>query len=178
MTAAFPCETAPPERQITYRHGLPSPPAFLRIARAFPNLIAAPFFRRWLLRRLPHVQASQITPGFYAVMPQHLHAQDSKLNDTQFINYAPVHIGRGTRFSGQNLLLTSTHDPVDFDIVHAKPIVIEENVWITYRCIILGGVTIGRNSVIGAGSVVTRDIPPDVVAAGNPCRVIRPIRGT
>ncbi len=53
------------------------------------------------------------------------------------------------------------------------PVTIEDNVWICGSVSVLGGVTIGKNSVIGAGSVVTRDIPANVLAAGNPCRVIR-----
>lgn len=57
----------------------------------------------------------------------------------------------------------------------SKPIVIEEDVFIGTRCIILKGVTIGARSVIGAGSVVTKDIPSDCIAAGNPCKVIRMI---
>ena len=57
-------------------------------------------------------------------------------------------------------------------IAHA-PIVIEDEVFIGMNCIILKGVTIGARSVIGAGSVVTKSIPADCVAAGNPCRVIR-----
>ena len=52
---------------------------------------------------------------------------------------------------------------------------IENNVWIGAGAIILPGVTIGENSVIGAGSVVTKDIPANVVAVGNPCKVLRPI---
>lgn len=48
--------------------------------------------------------------------------------------------------------------------------------WIGANAVICGGVTIGEGSVIGAGSVVTKDIPPMVVAAGNPCRVIREVR--
>ena len=55
------------------------------------------------------------------------------------------------------------------------PVRIEENVWIGAGAILLPGVTIGKNSVIGAGSVVTRDIPENVVAVGVPCRVLRPI---
>ena len=55
------------------------------------------------------------------------------------------------------------------------PIKIGDNVWIGGSCVILPGVTIGNNVVIGAGSVVTKDIPDNVCAAGNPCRVIREI---
>ena len=56
---------------------------------------------------------------------------------------------------------------------NCKPIVIEDDVFIGTRSIILKGVTIGARSVIGAGSVVTKDIPADCIAAGNPCKVIR-----
>lgn len=55
----------------------------------------------------------------------------------------------------------------------AHPIKIEDGVWIGGGAILLPGVTIGRNSIIGAGSVVTLSIPPDCIAVGNPCRVIR-----
>jgi len=56
-----------------------------------------------------------------------------------------------------------------------KPITLEDNVWLGERAIVCKGVTIGKNSVIGAGAVVTRDIPANVVAAGNPARVIKTI---
>lgn len=54
-----------------------------------------------------------------------------------------------------------------------KPIIIEDNVWLGLNSVVLKGVTIGKNSVIGANSVVTKDIPSNVIAAGNPCKVIR-----
>ena len=56
---------------------------------------------------------------------------------------------------------------------HREPITLEENVWIGGRSIILGGVTIGADSAIGAGSVVVSDVPPRTLAAGVPARVIR-----
>jgi acetyltransferase-like isoleucine patch superfamily enzyme len=55
------------------------------------------------------------------------------------------------------------------------PVIIGDNVWLGVNATVLKGVTIGENSVIGAGSVVTGDIPPDVIAAGNPCRVLRSV---
>jgi acetyltransferase-like isoleucine patch superfamily enzyme len=57
-----------------------------------------------------------------------------------------------------------------------KPIVIKDNVWLGYNVVVMKGVTIGENSVIGANSLVTKDIPANVVAAGNPCRVIRELK--
>ena len=58
----------------------------------------------------------------------------------------------------------------------SAPVILEANVWLAARVIVLPGVTIGENSVIGAGSVVTRDIPPNVLATGVPARAIRPLR--
>lgn len=58
---------------------------------------------------------------------------------------------------------------------YAKPITIGNNVWIGGNVVILPGVTIGENSVIGAGSVVTKDIPANVIAVGNPCKVVKEI---
>lgn len=62
---------------------------------------------------------------------------------------------------------------IDQKNVNNKKIVIEDDVLIGTRCIILKGVTIGARSIIGSGSVVTHDIPPDSIAAGNPCKIIR-----
>ena len=61
------------------------------------------------------------------------------------------------------------------DLEYAKPVTIGNDVWIGGNVVINPGVTIGNNVVIGSGSVVTKDIPSGVVAAGNPCRVVRPI---
>ncbi|MGN6605141.1 MAG: acyltransferase [Ginsengibacter sp.] len=80
---------------------------------------------------------------------------------------------------GANVLITD-HDWHSMDpdnrengIPETKPVKIEDNVFIGYSSSILKGVTIGKNSVIGANSVVTKDIPENVIAAGNPCKIIR-----
>jgi len=65
----------------------------------------------------------------------------------------------------------------DWSNVSVKPVTIESKVWIGFNVIILSGVTIGEGAVIGAGSVVTRDVAPYTVMAGNPARVIRSING-
>ena len=62
-----------------------------------------------------------------------------------------------------------------YSLEYAKPITIKDNCWLASNVVVCGGVTIGEGCVIGAGSVVTRDIPAYSLAAGNPCRVIRKI---
>lgn len=81
---------------------------------------------------------------------------------------------------GPNVGIYTAGHPLHFELRNeelefASPITIEDNVWIGGNVVLNPGVTIGRNSVVGSGSVVTKDIPADVVAAGNPCRVIREI---
>ena len=67
------------------------------------------------------------------------------------------------------------HERRNKGLEYALPITVGNNVWIGAQVCVLPGVSIGDNTVIGAGSVVTRDVPAGVLAAGNPCRVIRPI---
>ena len=87
-----------------------------------------------------------------------------------------VEIGEFTLFGPAVQIYTATH-PLEAELRRsrefAKPVTIGSDVWVGGAAIILPGVTIGSRSVIGAGSVVTRDVPDDVFAAGNPCRVIR-----
>ena len=88
-----------------------------------------------------------------------------------------VKIGSRTLFGPNVQIYTATH-PVDYQerssgLEFAKPISIGEDVWVGGSAIICPGVTIGDRTIIGAGSVVTRDIPSGVFAAGNPCKVIR-----
>lgn len=109
-----------------------------------------------------------------------------KVGDRVFFNFncvvldvAPVTIGSRTLLGPNVQIYTATH-PLDHKVratglEFAKPITIGEDVWVGGGVVICPGVNIGDRSVIGAGSVVTRDIPADVFAAGNPCRVIRPL---
>ena len=79
-----------------------------------------------------------------------------------------------------NVTITPTGHPVHPELrkngtQFSIPVRIEDDVWIGANVVILPGVTVGKNSVIGAGSVVTKDIPENVVAVGNPCKVLRKI---
>lgn len=104
------------------------------------------------------------------------------------LDCCPVSIGSNVFFGPNCSIMTPIHPllPAErnirrrengelYDLEYAKPIVIGDNCWIAANVVICGGVTIGAGCVIGAGSVVTRDIPAGSLAAGNPCRVIRPI---
>ncbi len=94
------------------------------------------------------------------------------------LDVCPIKIGSFTLFGPAVQIYTPMH-PLDAELrrrqEYGKPIEIGSDVWVGGGALILPGVKIGSRTVIGAGSVVTRDIPDDVFAAGNPCRVIRPI---
>ncbi len=95
------------------------------------------------------------------------------------LDCAKVSIGDNVFIAPNCGFYTAGH-PLDYKIRNeglefAKPIKIGNNVWIGGNVVVLPGVTIGDNSVIGAGSVVNKDIPANVVATGNPCRVLREI---
>lgn len=95
------------------------------------------------------------------------------------LDTSPINIGAGAFIAPGVCLACSGHSLVAEErnrgIGTSAPITLEDNVWIGANATVCGGVTIGEGSVIGAGSVVIRDIPAGVVAAGNPCRVIREI---
>ena len=83
-------------------------------------------------------------------------------------------------FIGPNCGFYTAEHPIDADtrnqgLESAKPITVGNNVWIGGNVTVIGGITIGDNTVIGAGSVVTSDIPANCVAAGNPCKPVRPV---
>jgi len=99
--------------------------------------------------------------------------------DCVILDVCEVIIGDHVFFAPRVGVYTATH-PVEAEarnsgVEFGKPIKIGDNVWVGGNAVILPGVTIGDNSVIGAGAVVTKDVPAGVVAAGNPCRVIRKI---
>ena len=86
-----------------------------------------------------------------------------------------IKVGNNVR-CGANTLITDTDwHHGDVRVGQDAIVIIHDNVWIGYGVKILKGVTIGENSLIGAGSIVTKDIPANCIAAGNPCKVIRKI---
>ncbi|MBQ7834512.1 MAG: sugar O-acetyltransferase [Ruminiclostridium sp.] len=119
----------------------------------------------------------------------------TKFGENCFANFnftvldcCPVEIGSDVFFGPNCTIATPVHplladerkfrfkeDGTPYDLEYAKPIKIGNGCWLASNVTVCGGVTIGENCVIGAGSVVTRDIPAGVFAAGNPCRVIRKI---
>ncbi len=123
-----------------------------------------------------------IEPPFYCDYGTNIH-----LGNCVYFNFncvvldpARVDIGDNVLFGPNVQLYTATH-PIEAEIRKsglelAKPVRIGSDVWVGGGTIINPGLTIGARSVIGAGSVVTRDIPEDVFAAGNPCRVIRSLK--
>lgn len=137
---------------------------------------------RDLIALLFHAQTNaNITPPFFCD-----YGYNIKLGSNVYFNLnciildvAPVAIGHNTLLGPAVQIYTASH-PINAmerrtGLEFGKPIDIGEDVWIGGGAILCPGVSIGARSTIGAGSVVTRSIPADVFAAGNPCRVIRPL---
>ena len=104
------------------------------------------------------------------------------------LDVCEIHIGENVVIGPNVTLATPMHpllpeernirkreDGCFYNLEYAKPITIKDNCWLASNVVVCGGITIGEGCVIGAGSVVTRDIPPYSLAVGNPCRVIRKI---
>lgn len=154
----------------------------LRLLEAYNrSLTAGPAKRRRILEKLLGAFGpdSEIRPPLYCD-----YGYQIRIGARTFANFGlvaldvgPITIGDDVQIGPNVQLLTPTH-PVDPDPRRAKweaakPIAIHDNVWLGGGAIVLPGVTIGENTVVGAGSVVTRDLPDNVVAVGNPARIIR-----
>jgi maltose O-acetyltransferase len=142
----------------------------------------APLRRHLLEQLLGSVgEGTEIRPPFYVDYGSHI-----TIGARCFANFglvaldvAAISIGDDVQIGPNVQLLTPTH-PVDPGPRRdkweaARPIRIDDNVWLGGGVIVCPGVSIGQNTVVGAGAVVTRDLPADVVAVGNPARVIRQI---
>ena len=147
------------------------------------NLTEALPERQTILQQLlGHIgQNSIIEPPFYCSYGQNIH-----IGDFVYLNYLctildnnEVHIGHHVMIGPVVQIYTAAHHlqakarNQGWEV--AKPIVIEDNVWLGGNAVLLPGVKIGRNAVVGAGAVVTRSVPANTVVAGNPAGVIREI---
>lgn len=128
-----------------------------------------------------HTGQIYFEPPFHCEYGTHISIGDNFYANTGCImlDVAKITIGSNCMFGPHVYLLTAGH-PIHPESRNSRyeygiPITIGDNVWIGGNCTVLPGITIGNNAVIGAGSVVTKDIPDNVCAAGNPCRIIREI---
>ncbi len=138
--------------------------------------------RREIIKQLINAKGS-----FYIEAPFNCdYGYNIEVGENFYANYSCIILDVNKVRIGDNVLLapnvqiyTATHpiDPIERlnGKEFAKPIAIGNNVWIGGGAIICPGVKIGDNVIIGAGSVVTKDIPDNVIAAGNPCRIIKNI---
>jgi len=122
-----------------------------------------------------------IEPPFYCDYGYNIEIGENFYSNYNLIilDCAKVTIGNNV-YVGPNVGIFTAGHPIHFavrnqEFEYAFPVIIGNNVWIGGHVVINPGVTIGNNSVIGAGSVVTKDIPPNVIAVGNPCKVLREI---
>lgn len=126
-------------------------------------------------------EGAMINSPFYMEFANYL-----EMGVNSFINYDCIMLNNAMVKLGDNVLVgpkvsfyTAMH-PIDAKqreqwLVYAKPITVEDNVWIGGSATILGGVTIGKNAIVGAGAVVTKDVEPNTIVVGNPARVLRKI---
>ncbi|MGM9891982.1 sugar O-acetyltransferase [Limosilactobacillus sp.] len=126
-------------------------------------------------------QAPFVNPNFRCEFGQNIHVGDNFYAnyDCTILDGAPVTIGDDVLFGPKVGLYTSNHlfDARERQLggCVAKPIKVGNHCWLGANVSVTPGVTIGDNTIIGAGSVVTHDIPANVIAAGSPAKVIRPI---
>jgi len=97
------------------------------------------------------------------------------LSGTVISSAISVEIGNNVKCGANTQIMDSDWHPEDPRSGTPKSIIIHNNVWLGLNVVVLKGVTIGENTVIGANSVVTKSIPANVLAAGNPCKVIKPL---
>ncbi|MBM7651243.1 sugar O-acetyltransferase [Neobacillus cucumis] len=120
-----------------------------------------------------------IEPPFYFCYGTNIEiGEGTYLNfNCNFVDDTKIIIGKNVLFGPAVTIATVGHpiNPNYREYMYANPVKIEDNCWIGAGSTICPGVTIGVNSVIGAGSVVTKDIPANSVAVGNPCKVLRSI---
>jgi maltose O-acetyltransferase len=135
-----------------------------------------------LQQLLGHIgQNSIIEPPFYCSYGQNIHIGDHVYLNVlcTILDCNEVHLGHHVMIGPNVQIYTAAHhlqaEARNQGLEIAKPIVIEDNVWIGGGAILLPGVRIGRNAVVGAGAVVSRNVPASMVVAGNPARVIREI---
>lgn len=155
-----------------------------RASRICTKYNALPFneinMRSRRMKKLLHTSGNfWIKPPFYCDYGYNIYlGKNVMINyDCVFLDVCPIQIGDYTLIGPGTHIYAACHclDPKKRrnNEEFGKPVVIGKNVWIGGKCIILPGVTIGDNAVIGAGSVVTKDIPANVVAVGNPCKVVK-----
>ena len=137
--------------------------------------------RRRIQREMLHEASGDawIEPPFYFCYGRHIIlGEGTYVNfNCNFVDDGLITVGRGVLFGPAVTIATVGH-PIRPDLreyMYTDPVTICDNVWIGENVTICPGVTIGENSVIGAGSVVVKDIPANVIAVGNPCRVLREI---
>lgn len=122
-----------------------------------------------------------IIPAFRCQYGSNIELEDNVIVNFNctFMDNTTIHIGHNTLIGPNCSLYTVNHaiDPDERERGFCKdsPIYIGSRVWLGGNAVIMPGVSIGDDSIIGAGSVVTKDIPGGVIAVGNPCRVLRPI---
>ena len=157
-------ELARRHAQLVFRfnHAMPETPEYSALMREiFPTMGAG----------------SVVHAPLTAIRPHMVHIGNNVvvMNGCLMMAAGGIFIGDGAMLAANVQLLSNNHDLAERQIITCKPVRIEARAWIGAGATILPGVTVGENAVVGAASVVTRDVAPDTIVAGNPARFIRKI---
>lgn len=130
---------------------------------------------------LADIFSSGFGEGSYMVAPfDVVCAHNMKIGNNVYINHNFLGMARGgitiednVQIAGNVSILSNNHDPYERMILTCKPVLIKKSAWLGANSTILPGITIGKFAIVGAGSVVTKDVPDYAVVVGNPARVVK-----
>lgn len=155
---------------------------FNELLRHLPDRYGNTVRRAWLARRCHRYgRGSIIARGCRVLAPDRLSVGDGVVvaRDVTLDARGGMELREGALLGFESILLTETHNsgqmgvPVQSQGMHRAPVLIGERAWLGMRVMVLPGVTIGADAIVGAGSLVTRDVEPGTVVAGTPARVLR-----
>lgn len=137
---------------------------------------------------LSEITGSDVDKSVNIFLPFYIaYGKNTRFGKNVFINFNCTFLDLGGItledgvFIGPNVSVITENHPEEMSLRHGlytRPVLLKKNSWIGAGAIILPGVTVGENSIVGAGSVVTKDVPDNTIVVGNPAKVVRNVKGT
>lgn len=165
-------------RTILSRDGtIPPKSIWSYVLMLFPYIFVFRFVRKLVIKlAMKHCVNCDFDPGFRFYYGDHIYAKNVYFSNAFLMDYSDIVIGDGSEFCKNCMVITAKHNLINRKEIIAQPVSIDRNVYVETGAIILGGVHIGENAVVGSGSVVTKNIPKNCLIIGNPARVVKRYR--